>query len=144
MNIGDYVEIWNGARIECISTWRGKEYVPNLSIGKGTIINQDCHITCANNIEIGENVGISHRVTITDISHNTAESDEPVIDQGIETEPVRIGDCTTIGTGAVIFKGVAIGKHAVIGAQSVVTKDVPDYAVAYGIPAKVMHIRKSL
>jgi acetyltransferase-like isoleucine patch superfamily enzyme len=60
------------------------------------------------------------------------------VDQPLRTAPVRVGDETLIGMGAVIQPGVTIGKHCVIGANSVATKDVPNYSIAVGAPARVV------
>ena len=77
---------------------------------------------------------------ITDCDHEYRDVNIPVIDQGIvqRGQRVSIGDGSYIGINAVIVGNVKIGKHCVIGANSVVTKDVPDYCVAVGSPAKVI------
>lgn len=77
---------------------------------------------------------------ITDCDHEYRNVVVPVIDQGIvqKGQKVSIGDGSYIGINAVIVGNVEIGKHCVIGANSVVTKDVPDYSVAVGSPAKVI------
>lgn len=77
---------------------------------------------------------------ITDCDHEYRNVAIPVIDQGIvqNGQKVSIGDGSYVGINAVIVGNVKIGKHCVIGANSVVTKDVPDYCVAVGSPAKVL------
>lgn len=77
---------------------------------------------------------------ITDCDHEYRDINVPVIDQGIvqRGQMVSIGEGSYIGINAVIVGNVKIGKHCVIGANSVVTKDVPDYCVAVGSPAKVI------
>lgn len=77
---------------------------------------------------------------ITDCDHEYRNVDIPIIDQGIvqKGQKVSIGDGSYIGINAVIVGNVKIGKHCVIGANSVVTKDVLDYCVAVGSPAKVI------
>lgn len=77
---------------------------------------------------------------MTDCDHEYRNLEIPVIDQGIvqRGQMVYIGDGSYIGINAVIVGNVKIGKHCVIGANSVVTKDVPDYCVAVGSPAKVI------
>ena len=83
---------------------------------------------------------LSPNVYITDCDHEYRNVDIPVIDQGIvqKGQKVSIGDDSYVGINAVIVGNVKIGKHCVIGANSVVTKDVPDYCVAVGSPAKVI------
>lgn len=77
---------------------------------------------------------------ITDCDHEYRDINVPVIDQGIvqRGQMVSIGEGSYIGINAVIVGNVKIGKHCVIGANSVVTKDVPDYCVAVGSPAKAI------
>ena len=77
---------------------------------------------------------------ITDCDHEYRNVDIPIIDQGIvqKGQKVSIGDGSYIGINAVIVGNVKIGKPCAIGANSVVTKDVPDYCVAVGSPAKVI------
>lgn len=77
---------------------------------------------------------------ITDCDHEYRDINVPVIDQGIvqRGQMVSIGESSYIGINAVIVGNVKIGKHCVIGANSVVTKDVPDYCVAVGSPARVI------
>lgn len=138
MHLGNYVEILNGARIECITHWNDTHFTPSLIIGDRTIINQNCHITCGRLVKIGAGVGVSNNVTITDISHSFSKRNVDVVNQPIMTKDVTIGDGTTIGANCVILPGVEIGQHCVIGANSVVCKSIPDYSVAVGSPAKVI------
>lgn len=91
-------------------------------------------------MKIGEKVLLSPNVYITDCDHEYRNIDIPVIDQGIvqRGQKVSIGEGSYIGINTVIVGNVKIGKHCVIGANSVVTKDVPDYCVAVGSPARVI------
>ena len=130
--------------------WRfrnGTPLYPNLvggggtvRIGKGSEIGERCRISIANSLEIGEKVLLSPNVYITDCDHEYRNVDIPIIDQGIvqKGQKVSIGDGSYIGINAVIVGNVKIGKHCAIGANSVVTKDVLDYCVAVGSPAKVI------
>lgn len=95
-------------------------------------------MACADSIKIEDNVLISAGVFITDLDHVTADKTKPVLEQGICTKPVQIGEGTFIGKDCMILSGVKIGKHCVIGANTVVTKDIPDYATAVGSPARVI------
>ena len=109
-----------------------------VKIGRSSEIGERCRISIANSLEIGEKVLLSPNVYITD--HEYRSIDIPVIDQGIvqRGQRVSIGEGSYIGINAVIVGNVKIGKHCVIGANSVVTKDVPDYCVAVGSPARVI------
>lgn len=125
---------------------KGASLCPNLvgggtvRIGRGSEIGERCRISIANSLEIGEKVLLSPNVYMTDCDHEYRNVDIPVINQGIvqKGQKVSIGDGSYIGINSVIVGNVKIGKHCVIGANSVVTKDVPDYCVAVGSPAKVI------
>lgn len=82
---------------------------------------------------------------ITDCDHEYRNIDVPVIDQGIvqRGQKVSIGEGSYIGINAVIVGNVKIGNHCVVGANSVVTKDVPDYCVVVGCPAKIIKKMKN-
>ena len=84
----------------------------------------------------------SARVTITDINHDTDNCEIAVLEQGLSTKPVLIKEGAFIGINSVIMPGVTIGKHAVVGANSVVTKDVPDYVTVVGAPARIIRRMK--
>lgn len=121
-----------------------RSYAKNLvggtvRIGKGSEIGERCRISIANSLEIGEKVLLSPNVYITDCDHER-NIDVPVIDQGIvqRGQKVSIGEGSYIGINTVIVGNVKIGKHCVIGANSVVTKDVPDNCVAVGAPARII------
>lgn len=123
----------------------GTSLCPNLvggavRIGKGSEIGERCRISIVNSLDIGEKVLLSPNVYITDCDHEYRNVDVSVIDQGIvqKGQKVSIGEGSYIGINTVIVGIVKIGKHCVIGANSVVTKDVPDYCVAVGSPAKVI------
>lgn len=136
--IGSNSGIWHNARIEVISEWNGKTYSPKLTIGNNVMFGQNLHMTLAESIDIEDGVVCTGRVTITDISHVTDDATLPVLNQGIVTKPVKICEGAFVGVNAVILPGVTIGKHAIVGSGSVVTKDVPDYATVAGVPAKII------
>jgi acetyltransferase-like isoleucine patch superfamily enzyme len=120
----------------------GQAFNPRVVIGNGVAINYDCHIGCVNRIEIGNNVLIASKVHITDHSHGavdkTALATPPARRTLISKGPVIIEDNVWIGEGAVVLAGVRIGRNSIIGANAVVTKDVPADCVAGGIPARVI------
>lgn len=130
--LGDYVTIRPYTQI-----WSGGG---TIEIGKGTEIGERCRFSIANSLEIGEKVLLSPNVYITDCDHDYRDINRPIIDQGIvqNGQRVSIGDGSYIGINSVIVGNVKIGKHCVIGANLVVTKDVQDYCVVAGIPAKVL------
>ena len=114
--------------------------VGTVRIGRGSEIGERCRISIANSLNMGEKVLLSPHVYITDCDHEYCNLEVPVIDQGVvqRGQTVSIGDGSYIGINAVIVGNVKIGKHCVIGANSVVTKDVPDYCVAVGSPSRVI------
>lgn len=126
VTVRPYTQIWSGGG--------------TVRIGNGSEIGERCRISIANSLEIGEKVLLSPNVYITDCDHEYRNISVPVIDQGIaqKGQTVSIGYGSYIGINAVIVGNVKIGKHCVIGANSVVTKDVPDYCVAVGSPARVI------
>lgn len=111
---------------------------PTLRIGDGTYIGRFAHINAWRDVVIGSNVLIADRVFISDASHDFDPA-TPVRLQGDSfLGPVELKEGCWIGVGAVILPGVTIGKNAVVGSNSVVTKTVPDYAVVGGNPAKLI------
>lgn len=131
VTIRPYTQIWSGGGM--------------VRIGKGSEIGERCRISIINSLEIGEKVLLSPNVYITDCDHEYRNINVPVIDQGIvqKGQKVSIGEGSYIGINVVIVGNIKIGKHCVIGANSVVTKDVPDYSVAVGSPARVIKNIKS-
>jgi len=111
-----------------------------LFIGEGTYIGPNCHIAGANNnIKIGRDVLISDRVFISTTEHRYENVTKSINQQGfISKGDVIIDDECLIGIGSVILTGVKIGKHSVIGANSVVIHNIPSYSVAVGSPARVI------
>ncbi len=109
-----------------------------LMIGKGCVIGHFNEIYATESIVIEDKVLMADRVYISDNLHRYDNPALPVLEQPIrQIAPVHIGEGSWIGVGAVIL-GARIGRHCVIGANSVVTRDVPDYSVAVGAPARVI------
>jgi acetyltransferase-like isoleucine patch superfamily enzyme len=92
-------------------------------------------------IKIGNNVLIGQSVNMHSESHVIEDTSVPIRDQGISYQGIVIEDDVWIGSKATILDGVVIGKGAVIGASSVVTKSIPPYGIAVGVPAKVIAMR---
>ncbi len=111
---------------------------PKLIINDGTYIGRFCHIYATSKIEIGKKVLIADKVYISDNLHSYDNIDLPVIDQPIkQTNQVFIGDGAWLGENVCVI-GASVGKHSVIGANAVVTKDIPDLCVAIGSPAIII------
>lgn len=110
----------------------------SLSIGDGTYIGRFSHIYATSSIRIGNKVLLADKVYLSDNLHGHKNISIPVIDQPVEQiNPVVIEDGAWIGENACII-GASVGKNAVIGANAVVTKDVPDFCVAVGAPAYII------
>lgn len=111
---------------------------PCLSIADNVIIGNFNHIYATNSIIIEKSVLTADKVYISDNLHSYENIDIPIMNQAIkQIEPVVIGEGSWLGENVVVL-GCSIGKHCVIGSNSVVTKSIPDFSVAVGIPAKVI------
>lgn len=126
------------SRVQGIYHYNKYEYNPQIIIGKDVSIQQNLHLTSANRIEIGNNTAIAANVTITDIHHPYEDVDKPIELQDIIVKEVTIGSDCKIYNNVIILPGVHIGKHTTIGANSVVTIDIPDFSVAVGSPARII------
>lgn len=139
ITIGERVSVRDGVRLEIVRSGDGR--LPSLSIGDDTNIEQNVHIVCHSHIRIGSKVSISANCCIVDVAHPFRDvQNSTKVGARIEDEDsfVEIGDGSFIGFGSVILPNVKIGRCSVVGANSVVAGDVPDYSVAAGAPAKVI------
>ena len=116
-------------------------YKNNLIIGENTWIGQGCFFNSAGNIQIGQTVGIGPFVKILTSQHCTNLSNDDVMRNHLIFKEVEINDGADIGVGSIILPGVKIGRGAIIAAGSVVTKNVPEFSIFGGIPAKFMKNR---
>ncbi len=112
-----------------------------IYFGEGTSCGDFCIFGCNEMINIGKNVMIAAHVSIRDTDHQFADISLPMKSQGIVTSKIIIEDDVWIGHGAVILKGVKIGKGSIIAAGAVVTKNVENYTIVGGVPAKVIRSR---
>jgi acetyltransferase-like isoleucine patch superfamily enzyme len=139
ISIGDDVLIGPGVALsagmvpgqECLVT-------PVVTIGDRCLIGRGSGIVGHFSISIGNDVWTGHHVYITDQNHGYEDITIPISKQSQPERAVSIGDGSWLGHGSVVLPGVTIGRHVVIGANSVVTKDIPDFSVAVGVPAKVI------
>ncbi|MFH1045752.1 MAG: acyltransferase [Candidatus Omnitrophota bacterium] len=113
----------------------------NIAIGDRVFINENVCLSGAGGIEIGNNVAIGHRSSIISDDHGFENKTALIVEQQRKLAKVTIQDDVYFGCNVVVLKGVTIGKGAVIGAHSLVTKDIPEYAIACGIPAQVIRYR---
>lgn len=112
---------------------------PTLTIGDGTYIGRFVHINAWRQVVIENNVLIADRVFISDADHNYENIDVPIRLQGdVFKGPVKLMEGCWLGIGTVILPGVIVGRNSVVAANSVVNRDVPDYTIVAGIPAKII------
>ena len=140
----EFISIGNDVAINshvwfCLVPPVGNASAPHLNMGDGTYIGRFSSVACASEIVIGNDVLISDRVFITDHLHGFSDIAKPISCQPMYSPgPVIIGCGTWIGIGACVLPNVKIGRNCVIGANAVVTHDIPDYQVAVGAPARIV------
>jgi len=136
ISIGKHCRIQEGTWLEC-NPLTDNPY-PRLIIGNNCIIGHYNEIYSTSSIIIEDNVLTADRVYISDNLHGYADIDLPVVRQPIvQNGSVRIGDGSWLGVNVCVM-GAKIGKHCVIGANSVVNSDIPDFCVAVGAPARIV------
>ena len=128
--LGDYSVVESFA---CINNAVG-----DVIIGDHTRTRIGLHNTIIGPVTIGSHVNLAQGITITALNHNFDDSEKRIDQQGISTKEVVLEDDIWVGANAVILPGVTIGKHAVVAAGAIVTKDVPPHSLVAGVPAKVI------
>jgi acetyltransferase-like isoleucine patch superfamily enzyme len=132
LEIGPHVLLEPGVWLTAPGTAR-------IRIGGGTFLNLGCMVASHALVEIGEHCMFANGCFITDGSHRFDDPDKPVPWQGFTSKgPTRIGNNVWCGAHVVVTGGVTIGERCVIGANSVVTGDIPAFSVAAGAPARVL------
>lgn len=144
ISLGNNVSLGRHGRLTAWDKYYKQIFIPEIKIGDNVSIGDNFHITAINYIEIGANVLMGQKVTITDNSHGIAELSEimvaPSLRNLVSKGPVIIEEDVWIGDKVTILPGVKIGKGSIIAANAVVTKDVPSYCIVGGIPAKIIKI----
>lgn len=113
----------------------------SIVIGDYSSVNPFCSLNGCGGLVIGSHVRIASHSVIVSSSHRFDDILVPIHEQGVEVKSTIIGDDVWIGAHSVILGGVQIGSHSIVGAGSVVTKDVPDYAIVVGSPARIIRMR---
>lgn len=160
--------IWKASALTCgaglaVGSQVGFRHIETFEIGANVFIGAGAYIqgrfdgTCiignhvwigpqayfdARNLVLGDYVGWGPGAKVLGSQHTGYPITEPVIATDLEIKPVRVGAGADIGTNATILPGVSIGAGAIIGAGAVVTSDIPAYAIAAGVPARVLRDRR--
>ena len=136
--IGPYVSLSAGMA-------PGQDLISNaiVTIGDRCLIGRNSSIVGHLSIAIEDDVFFGPNVYVTDQNHGVDQLDVPIGRQSEPEQPVVIGQGSWLGTNSVVLPGVTIGRHVAVGAGSVVTSDLPDNAVAVGVPARVLRIAGS-
>jgi acetyltransferase-like isoleucine patch superfamily enzyme len=115
-----------------------------LSVGDKSVLGRDVSINCYLDVEVGAAALFADSVYVSDFDHKFADLTTPIKDQGIAKSRVRIEPDVWLGTKVTVSRGVLIGEGSVVGANAVVTRDLPAYCVAVGVPARVVKDRRRL
>ena len=139
ISVGKESYVGNGSELIAVPKHFEQKLSPCLFIGNHVRMTARCRITCAGTITIEDDVLMAPDVFITDHNHGM----DPTKDGGYSPQPLIVHDVTIkqgvwLGQRACVLPGVTIGEHSIIGANSVVTKDIPPYCIAAGSPARVI------
>jgi len=133
IRIGDGVFVGRNTILSCKNG--------DIDLADGANLGFNCEVFSASRVTIGARVLMAAYTYVIGGDHDFSDTAKPVLDQARSSAGVTIGDGAWMGAGAKILDGVTIGPHAVVGAGAVVKDDVPSYAVAVGIPARVVSTR---
>jgi acetyltransferase-like isoleucine patch superfamily enzyme len=143
---GNVLEMFREGRLEIgehallePNVWLTSQAPGRIRIGEGTFLNLSVQVAAVELVEIGAHCMFANGCFITDGNHRFDDPEKPVPWQGFSSKgPTRVGDNVWCGANVVITSGVTIGERCVIGANSVVTTDLPPYSIAAGVPAQVL------
>ncbi len=146
ISLDSNINIGRGVRLTAWDRFKAEgeiqNFTPEITIGNNCSIGDNGHITAINKIHLGDNVLLGPKVLITDNSHGQINIEELDIAPNkralFSSGPVIIEDNVWIGEKASIMPNVRVGKGSIIAANSVVTKDIPAYCLAAGVPAKII------
>jgi acetyltransferase-like isoleucine patch superfamily enzyme len=135
LELGRWSWIGHGSKIRC--------HEGAVSIGAKTVMGQECTISAFQHVSIGRECVIADRSMLIDFDHGVVDVETPIRLQGIYKRDVRVGHNVWMGYGACVLRGCSVGDNAVIGTNSVVTRDVPANAVVGGVPARLIRMREA-
>lgn len=148
ISFGDNVSFGNNCRLLCYENYNGKNtlYKPNLVFGNNISIHENCSFFCLNKIVVSDGCLFGDNVSVFDNFHGELDYNDldiiPIKRALSSKGPIIIGKNVWIGKNVCIMPNVKIGDYAIIGANAVVTHDIPAYAVAGGVPARVIKMIK--
>lgn len=127
-------------------TWIGtgtalRAHRGRITLGPKVVLGSRVTVNAHLDVAIGEGALLADDVHVVDFDHRTDRLDLPIRSQGIVAAPVRVGEDVWIGRGATLVRGVDVGRGSVVGAGAVVTRDLPPFSVAVGVPARVVRSR---
>jgi acetyltransferase-like isoleucine patch superfamily enzyme len=132
--LGRWVHIGNRCAI--------RAHEGTIRIGDKVVFGTDITVNGYLDIEVGAATLIADWVYVCDFDHVTTDLTRPIKDQGIVKSPVRIGPDCWLGTKVTVTRGVRIGRGSVVAANAVATRDVPEYAIVGGVPARFIRSRR--
>jgi acetyltransferase-like isoleucine patch superfamily enzyme len=142
ISLGLSVSFRQNARLEAIDVWGDGEmeqhFIPEITIGDHTSFQSDAHITSAGKLTIGSGCVFLSRCLITNIGHSYEQIDKSMMSQPLIVKEVVIGNNCFFGMDSKVFPGVHIGDNVIVGANTIVMKDVPSYSVVVGCPARII------
>jgi acetyltransferase-like isoleucine patch superfamily enzyme len=137
IEIGDRVFLGGGCWLQTLPD--NDNQAVAISIGSGTSVAGACVISAVRNVRLEEDVLLARNVYISDHIHRYDQTDRPILSQGVDkVQPVLVKRGSWLGQNVVVCPGVTIGAGCVIGANSVVNRDIPDFSLAVGSPARVV------
>jgi len=113
-----------------------------MKMGHDSAMGNDCFVGAAGGVFIGDYVAIGQNVRFHSENHEFSDRNKLISEQGVSNKGIIIGNDCWLGAGAVFLDGVTVGKGCVIGANSLVTHDIPAYSIAVGSPARVIGERQ--
>lgn len=146
-NVAAQIEFGSGAYIGPQAWLNMNGGAARFRVGEGSVIGADLTVSCGGLIDVGPGVLMSARISLLDSLHDYDAWMAPHFERGeparftwamTEARPIVIGAGTWLGINVVVLPGVTIGTGCIVGANSVVTRDLPDYSVAAGAPARVL------
>lgn len=140
--LGNNVKIGSYTIIQCTGSL--KHIGKGFRIGDNSGVGDYCFFGSAGGIKIGENVIMGQNVRFHSENHIFDRIDIPIREQGVNQKGIVVGDDCWIGAGVVFLDGVTVGRGCVIGANTLVNKDLPPYSIAVGNPVRVIKHRNKL